>query len=89
VLLLTFWLLGTVAGMMAGSAVPDPDAFGIDAAFPAALVALLLPALRRPDARRVGGLAAIAALATAPFLAPGLPVLAGLAGLGAAGRRTP
>jgi predicted branched-subunit amino acid permease len=88
VLLFTFWLLGTIAGMLAGAAVPDPDAFGIDAAFPAALVALLLPALRRPDARRVGGLAAIAALATAPFLAPGLPVLAGLAGLGAAGRNT-
>lgn len=89
ILLYTLWVTGTVAGMLAGAAVPDPNAFGIDAAFPAALLALLLPSLRRPDARRVGGLAAVVALATSPFLAPGLPVLAGLAGLGVAGRPKP
>ena len=65
---------------MAGSAIPDPGVFGVDAAFPAALLALLLPALRRSDARRVGLAAAVIAVATTPFLAPGLPVLAGLLG---------
>jgi 4-azaleucine resistance transporter AzlC len=86
VLLATFWLLGTVVGLLAGAAVPDPSVFGVDAAFPAALLALVLPGLRRADARRVGLTAAAVALAATPFLPPGLPVLAGLLGLLAAGR---
>ena len=81
-----FWNLGALAGVLAGSAVPDPNSFGVDAAFPAALLALLLPSLRRADARRVGLLAAAVALAATPFLPAGLPVLLGLAGLTAAGR---
>jgi len=80
------WNLGTLAGMLAGAAVPDPAAFGVDAAFPAGLLALLLPVLRRPDARRVGLAAAAVALLTTPVLPPGLPVLAGLAGLLVAAR---
>ena len=85
-LLFTAWNIGTVAGMLAGSAVPDPTAFGIDAAFPAGLLALLLPSLRRRDARRVGLGAAVVALVTTPVLPAGLPVLAGLLGLLGAGR---
>lgn len=87
VLLFTFWNTGALLGVLAGSAIPDPSVFGVDAAFPAALLALLLPALRRSDARRVGLAAAVLAVATTPFLTPGLPVLAGLLGLGAAGRK--
>src|SRR5689334_9126455 len=85
-LLFTAWNVGTVAGMLAGSAVPDPNAFGIDAAFPAGLLALLLPGLRRPDARRVGLASAVVALLATFVLPPGLPVLAGLVGLLVAGR---
>lgn len=84
-LLFAAWNLGTVAGMLAGSAVPDPEAFGVDAAFPAGLLALLLPGLRRWDARRVGLAAAALALLATPLLPPGLPVLAGLLGLLVAG----
>jgi predicted branched-subunit amino acid permease len=80
------WNTAAVIGMLAGSAVPDPAAFGVDAAFPAGLLALLLPALRAPDARRVALLAAGAALLTTAVLPAGLPVLAGLLGLLAAGR---
>src|SRR6185295_9506771 len=87
ILLAAFWNAGTVLGVVAGSAIPDPGVFGVDAAFPAALLALLLPSLRRSDTRRVGLAAAVIAVATSPFLAPGLPVLAGLLGLGAAGRK--
>jgi 4-azaleucine resistance transporter AzlC len=86
VLFFVFWNVGTAAGVLAGSAVPDPAAFGVDAAFPAALLALLLPALRRADARRVGLAAAALALVATPFLPPGLPVLVGIAGLLLAGR---
>jgi branched chain amino acid efflux pump len=89
VLLATFWNAGTLLGVVAGSAVPDPGVLGVDAAYPAALFALLLPSLRRSDARRVGLASAVIAVATTPFLSPGLPVLVGLLGLGAAGRKGP
>ena len=85
-LLFTFWNIGSLVGMLAGAAVPDPDAFGVDAAFPAALLALLLPSLRHADARRVGLTAAALALVATPFLPPGLPVMVGLLGVLAAGR---
>ena len=86
ILLYSAWNLGTVAGMLAGAAVPDPAAFGVDAAFPAGLLALLLPGLRRRDARRVACAAAGLALLATQVLPAGLPVLAGLLGLFAAGR---
>ena len=86
ILLATFWNAGTLLGVVAGSAIPDPSVFGVDAAFPAALLALLLPALRQSDARRVGLASAVIAVAMTPFRAPGLPVLAGLLGLAVAGR---
>lgn len=89
VLLMLFWNVGTVVGALAGAAVPDPAVLGLDAAFPAALLALLLPALRRADARRVGLAAAACALAATPFLPVGLPVLVGLLGLVVAGRTDP
>jgi len=88
VLLMLFWNVGTVVGALAGAFVPDPDVVGLDAAFPAALLALLLPSLRRADARRVGLAAAVLALAATPFVPTGLPVLVGLLGLFAAGRGT-
>jgi len=80
------WNAGTLIGLAVGSAVPDPSAFGVDAAFPAGLLALLLPTLRRADARRVGAAAGGIALLATPLLPAGLPVLAGLAGLFAAGK---
>lgn len=92
VALVAFWTAGTLVGHLAGAAVPDADAFGVDAAFPAALAALLLPALRGPGrrevrTRRAGAAGAVAALVATPFLPAGLPVLAGLLGVAAAGRR--
>ena len=60
----------------------------MDAAFPAALLALLLPALRDADARRVGLAAVAVALLATPVLPPGLPVLLGVLGVLAAGRAT-
>ena len=80
------WNVATIAGAMLGSIIPDPSAFGIDAAFPAALLALLLPGLRGDSSdavtgRRVVVTGSAVALALTPWLPPGLPVLAGLAGL--------
>lgn len=84
ILLFVCWNAGAIVGRLAGSAIPDPAAFGVDAAFPAALLALLLPAFRRADARRVGLAAAVVALAATPFLPAGVPVIVGLVGLLAA-----
>ena len=80
------WQAGTVAGVYLGGAVGDPARYGLDAAFPAALVALLLPRLREPAGLRVGLVAAVVAVAASFFVSPGLPVLLGLAGLLVAGR---
>jgi 4-azaleucine resistance transporter AzlC len=76
-----FWNLGTLAGAMGGSALGDPANLGLDAAFPAAFVALIMPSLRhRPGLLAAVSGATIAAIAV-PFSEPGLPIL--LASFGA------
>lgn len=75
------WNLGTVVGAVAGQVIGDPDTFGLDAAFPAALLALLLPSLKNPRVLGASLLGAVVALATTPFLPAGVPVLLALAGL--------
>ncbi|WP_433612492.1 AzlC family ABC transporter permease [Dactylosporangium sp. CA-139114] len=75
------WNVAGAAGAIVGSALGDPETFGIDAAFPAALLALTLPSLKdRPSLRVAIGAAALALVAT-PFLPAGLPVLAALLAL--------
>jgi 4-azaleucine resistance transporter AzlC len=83
------WQIGTLLGIQVGSAVNDPDRFGLDAAFPAALLALLLPRLREAAAARVALVGAAIAVAATFFVPAGLPVLLALAGLLAAGRHHP
>ena len=80
------WQIGTVAGVAVGSAVGDPATYGLDAAFPACLLALLMPTLRRSDARRVAIVGAAVAVAASFVLPAGLPILLGLTGLAVAGR---
>jgi predicted branched-subunit amino acid permease len=75
------WNLGTIAGVLAGQAIGDPNTFGLDAAFPAALLALVLPSLRDAATVRPALLGAAIALAATPFLPAGLPLLLALAGL--------
>jgi predicted branched-subunit amino acid permease len=81
--LFTVWNIAVVLGVLAGSAVRNTAAFGLDATFPAVLLALALPTLgdRRTRAAAVGG--AGAAVALTPLLPAGLPVLAALGGLAA------
>jgi len=75
------WNVGCVAGALAGQVIGDPDALGLDAAFPAALLALVLPTLRDARVRRASLLGAGVALAATPFLPAGVPVLLALVGL--------
>jgi 4-azaleucine resistance transporter AzlC len=75
------WNVGVLLGAVGGRAVADTDAYGLDAAFPAVLVALLLPLLRDPALRRAALLGAGLALAVAPVVPAGIPVLVAVAGV--------
>ncbi len=88
-LMFVMWTTSTVIGVMAGRAIGDPLALGLDAAGPMVLLALVAPAMRTPRVRRCALIGAALALVSLPFLPPGLPVLAALAGVLAAGRDTP
>jgi 4-azaleucine resistance transporter AzlC len=69
------WNVGTLVGAIAGRAIGDPSALGLDAAFPAGFVSLMMPQLRvRPKLVAAAVAAAIAAVAV-PLVRPGLPVL--------------
>ncbi len=74
------WNTGTLVGALIGQVIGDPNRFGLDAAFPAAMLALILPALKDRITLRVALLGAAIAVATTPFLPPGIPVV--LAALG-------
>jgi len=75
------WNLAVVAGGALGRLVPDTDTLGLDAAFPAVVVALVVPALKDGGTRRAAAVGALLALVLTPLLPPGLPVLASLLGL--------
>jgi 4-azaleucine resistance transporter AzlC len=75
------WNLGVVAGGQIGSVITDTDVFGLDAAFPAVLLALVLPSLQDKATRTAALAGVVVALAVTPFLPAGLPVLLALAGL--------
>jgi 4-azaleucine resistance transporter AzlC len=75
------WNAGVLVGALGGTVVRDTDALGLDAAFPAVLLALVLPSLRDAATRRAALAGVVIALATAPFVPAGLPVLFALAGV--------
>jgi predicted branched-subunit amino acid permease len=70
-----FWNAATLIGALAGTALSDPRALGLDAAAPAAFLALLAPRLRAAEPRVVAAAAAAAALVSVPFVPAGVPVL--------------
>ena len=72
----TTWVLGTIAGVLAGPVLGDPKALGLDAIFPAFFLALLLGELSTARARGVALAGGLVALALVPFTPPGVPVLA-------------
>jgi len=69
------WNLATLAGAILGDQLGDPRRYGLDAAAPAAFLALLWPRLAGRTPALVAGLAAAAALAGVGVLPAGLPVL--------------
>ncbi|MEU0226799.1 AzlC family ABC transporter permease [Streptomyces sp. NPDC006284] len=82
VALFAVWNLGVLLGALAGTALGDTATYGLDAAFPAVLVALVLPALREDAGLRRAALpGAAVALALTPAVPAGVPVLLALTGL--------
>lgn len=69
------WNAATLVGALAGEAIGDPRAFGLDAAVGAAFLALLWPRLDRRLTRVVAVVAALVALGVVPFTPAGVPVL--------------
>jgi 4-azaleucine resistance transporter AzlC len=73
------WVACSIAGVVAGSALGDPETLGLDAAFPALFLALLAGQIhdRRLLAAAVAGGAI--ALAMVPLVPPGVPIVAAAA----------
>lgn len=69
------WNLGTLVGALAGTVVGDPRDLGLDAAVPAAFLALLAPRLRSRPAWLTAVAAAVVAVAVVPLVPAGVPVL--------------
>ncbi|GGK87746.1 branched-chain amino acid ABC transporter permease [Mangrovihabitans endophyticus] len=79
--LFTFWNVGTAVGVLLGGATGDPATLGLDAAFPAGLIALITPSLRDRETRLVALTGAGVAVVLTPVLPAGLPVMCALLGL--------
>ncbi len=75
------WNVGVMAGAFGGAAIKDTNAFGLDAAFPAVLLALMLPSLKDRAVRAAALVGAVLAVVLSPLLPAGLPVLLSLAAL--------
>lgn len=73
------WNLATVLGALGAARLGDPAVLGLDAAVPAAFLALLAPQVRERRALAVAVSGALVALLAVPLVPPGVPVL--LAGL--------
>ena len=69
------WNIGTAVGLLGASWLSDPRLLGLDAAAPAAFLALLAPRLRGREAWAVALAAALVALIVVPFVPVGFPVL--------------
>ena len=78
---LACWPGGAVLGGLIGSAVHDTNAFGLDAMFPAVILALIVKDLRDARTLRAALAGAAIALVATPFLPAGLPVLLALTAL--------
>jgi 4-azaleucine resistance transporter AzlC len=72
------WNAGVLIGAFGGTLIRSTDALGMDAAFPAVLLALLMPSLREPTTRAAGLIGAVIAVGAGFVLPAGLPVLLAL-----------
>jgi 4-azaleucine resistance transporter AzlC len=76
VVLYAAWVIGTAIGAVGGQALGDPNMLGLDAAFPALFLALLVPQVRGRKPLFVAMLGAAIAIALTPLTPPGVPIIA-------------
>lgn len=69
------WSALTLVGALAGNALGDPTAWGLDGAATAAMLGLLWPRLRTGDAWALAVTAALVTLVALPLLPSGIPIL--------------
>jgi 4-azaleucine resistance transporter AzlC len=69
------WLLGTLVGVLGGEALGRPESLGLDGAFPALFLALLVPQLRSASATTAAVVGGAIALALVPLTRPGVPIV--------------
>jgi len=70
------WFAGTVGGVVAGESIPDPEALGLDALFPAFFLVLVWTELGDRAARVTAIVATLIAVVLIPIAPPGIPVIA-------------
>jgi 4-azaleucine resistance transporter AzlC len=76
IVLWSAWVVGTTVGVVGGEALGDPTVLGLDAAFPALFLALLVPQLRSRTGVAAALLGGAIALALTPFAPVGVPIIA-------------
>ncbi len=74
------WNVGTVIGAAGGGAIGHPETLGLDAAFPAGFLALVVPHLKRMDGRRAAVVGGGVSLVFIPFVPVGVPILVAVVG---------
>jgi len=70
------WSGGTIAGVLAGRSIPDPQTLGLDALFPAFFLVLVWTELGNLSARVTAVGATLIAFVLIPIAPPGIPVVA-------------
>ncbi|HEX6458223.1 MAG TPA: AzlC family ABC transporter permease [Thermoleophilaceae bacterium] len=74
-LLYASWVVGTTIGVLAGDLIGDPNKLGLDAAFPALFLALLVGQIRSRRAAVAAAAGGAIALIVTPFAKPGVPLI--------------
>ncbi|MDY7105953.1 MAG: AzlC family ABC transporter permease [Actinomycetota bacterium] len=75
------WFTGTFVGVAVGDVIGDLETWGLDAVFPAALLAIVGPQLRRRDAGIAALVGFVVCTALIAFTPGGVPILASLSGV--------
>ena len=73
------WVGGTALGALIGDRFGDPERYGLDAAFPALFLALLVPQIRSRQTLAAAVAGGAIALVLIPFTPPGVPIIAATA----------
>ena len=73
------WVGGTALGALIGDRFGDPERYGLDAAFPALFLALLVPQVRSRQTLAAAVAGGVIALVLIPFAPPGVPIIAATA----------